>query len=261
MKKCHYCNSEILDEAVFCVHCKSTLDVIAVKEANPDVKICTYCGNECNKNAVLCVKCGSGFKNEQKTSKNKSCNINTVVSTASIVLRGIYLICLIISFFVSWQYYGLNNHLVDLIFLLNIIVSGIALAGLILGKKNKIVAIGYGFATLISMISLFTEIVGVAKVVITISVVCNAIIALLYTGNKALRKVWFIPPALSFLSAVITIILHLVWDMDYFSSYYYGWLDFLLALRGVSYFFSPVIRVIITAVTSYNAKLNWYDEE
>lgn len=259
MKICPYCNSEILDEAVFCVHCKSTLEVIAAKIVNPDVKICSYCGNKCYKNAVLCVECGKGFESVQKTSGKKSSNINKVISVVSIVLHGIVLIFSIISLLINLQVYGL-----DAISLLNMIPTGVVLIGLILGKKNKIVAIGYGLSALMGLISLFTGTVDIYSVRTIILVARNAIIALLYTGNKALRKVWFIPTALSFLSATIITIFNLANGYmyeDYYSSYDVGQAFLLSVLRVFSLFFPAVMSVIQDTVTSYNAKLNWYNEE
>ena len=130
--------------------------------------------------------------------------------------------------------------------------------GLLIGKKNKLVAIGYGFSALLTLISLFTGTSGIYIVTFIISFVQVAITALLYTGDITLKKVWYIPAVLSFLSAAILIIFMLANSVYTYDGYYSTYFDWKYFLLDIAVQFSPIIGVVITCL---NAKMNWCSDE
>ena len=252
MKNCPYCNSEILDEAVFCVHCKSSLSSNMIEETNSNIKRCPYCGNECDKNAVLCVKCGSSLENKVNRI-NKTFGKGMLIYIINLILCGFGAITLVINLFKGD--YSFADYIIAIV---NVIGAVLVLVGLIVGKKNKIPAIGYcisAVATVITIfyivISYFDESIIVYLLSLIVSVVESVLVGLLYSCNKTLKKSWFIPIILCFVTNVLTIIIN--YDKYY---YYYFYSDTFLI--DIVFQLASIIGV---AITCLNAKLNWCSEE
>lgn len=255
MKNCPYCNAEILDEAVFCVHCQSPLTSNVAEETSSDINKCPHCGNECDKNAILCVKCGGLL--EKKANKNKN-------NTSSGKEKIIYIINIVLcalgavgSIIILFDYRSLYNFVTA-------IGAAVVFVGLIIGKKNIIPAIGYFISTVATVITVINNIrYNLDETLIFIlvplmaSVVQSILVALLYLGNKTLKKSWYIPAVLCFVISVIYVIINII-DNRYTYEFYYTYFDWEIFLVDIATRFGSVIGV---AVTCLNAKVNWYSEE
>lgn len=249
MKNCPYCNLEIHDEAVFCVHCKSTLSSSAIEETNSAINRCPSCGNECDKNAILCVKCGSLLENKANKKKNNiSFENGKLIYYINIALCGL---CAVASLFSSGFSLSIFARVVGAI---------AVLAGLIIGKKNKIPAIGYCVSALATVIIIFFNIRYNTDwsmlIPLMASVVQPILVALLYLDNKALKKFWYIPAVLSFVINVVIFIMLYMTGNFYLNRFCYTYgASILLNIPA------RIVSVIGVAVTCLNAKMNWCSEE
>lgn len=245
MKNCPYCNTEILDEAVFCVHCSTALGGDSVKSA-PNANVCPQCGNECDKNAVICVKCGYSFKSQGKTGDKKTVSKNKLISIIAIALCALGTIINVVNLF--QQSFKFSSFFA-------VVASVIVLAGLILGKKNKLPVIGYAVSVLVNVVTMFMNdnitLINIASVIPFLPLL------LLYTGKKPYEKYWLAPVIMSGAIAVIGIIMNLLDSVYTYDGYYSDWFMWDLFLIDVG---TKIGLVLGFMLESYNAKLNWFDD-
>lgn len=195
MKVCPFCKAEILDEAVYCVHCKNNLTNMPEQpeQQKKDKKICPVCGNECHKDAVICVKCGRSFSNTKlPLKKNNKKAITTFLQALAIILWGAGFCYFDIRFL---YYQGANIDTLSRLLPALLVFVGLFLQ---LFKKNPLPSIGlaaYGIRYLVVAVSCVGDGNYLGMLLCFIFAAALIMIALSLLGVFP-KKLWFIPAIL-----------------------------------------------------------------
>ena len=257
MKTCHSCGAELHEQAVLCIHCGASQEVIPVVDVVNNVNTCPYCGYGCHKDAIICVNCGKSLvrKENNVASKHqisgkgkKAISVIAIILFVSQTLANL----LQIEKQIEQLTYGYMETFIP--YIITVISYILILIGFIIRKNNKLPGIGFllsvvsvGFS-LVSCLADFGFVIedGLLAAGYVLSIARNIIIATMYfSKNEAVRKIWFIPVFIVVLRCVISVF------FEYFDSYYFGAADVMMIV--VSYIYT----LLTTIFACLNAKMNW----
>lgn len=218
MKNCPFCGSEIVDEAILCIHCNSYLEDEKNVVANSDYIVCPNCKNECIKDAAICVQCGKPLAKQMNNKQKKDGSAFKIAAVALFIVDFVLSAFTVFGYF----YYGYTLYQVVVPAIVSMITAVMIIVGLMADKNRKLIGIAFCLEVvkniIVFVINILSNDVNVTFGEMLLSVVTGMffgnleiiLMAIMFLSKKEiLHKVWFLPFVIYVASCIMTVVSNL----------------------------------------------------